>query len=144
MLEKHLLIKHSILKQFSIRKSISAKALKSVCKKIALNCSSEQEFNEKVRHVVSSIDPLSVPGTIPLSDFEKRNNFLNVVTHNIINYLTTQKTNEDEIGMILDAIEYSIKNKEVPFFDFFDEDGKPNSSGNRSDDDESEEDKKDF
>lgn len=138
-MEKHLLLKHGILKQFSIRKAISAQKLSQVCKKIAATCNTTSEFENKVRDIVERIDLRSIPGTIPLSDGEKKNNFLNVITNNILNYIASQKLPEEDVMMVLNALAYTIEKKDLPYFEFYNEDGTP--AMNDSDEDESDDDK---
>lgn len=136
-MEKHLLIKYGVLRQFSIRKSVSAKKLSIACKKLALTCKSESEFKDKVRSIIEDINPASVPGTIPISEGEKKNNYLNVVTNNIIQYFLNQRVKSDEIIMVLNAIAYAVENDTVPFFEFYDDDGNPTDDLDDDDSDES-------
>jgi hypothetical protein len=124
MNERHLLIKHGVLKEFSIRQVVPTKKLRDTCKKLALDCKTKQEFDDKIKQCILNINPMSVPGTIKFSDSEIKNNKLNIFTQNIINYFSSQKIPADEIYMILNAIAYSFHHKTLPYFEFYDESGK--------------------
>lgn len=126
MSENHLLLKHGILKEFSIRQIVPSKQLQETCRKIANSSKTKKEFDKKIKKYLMDINPNIIPGTIPLSEGELKNNKLNIITHNILNYFINQNIPTEEVLMVLNAIAYVMEHKTIPYFEFYNESGKSN------------------
>ena len=135
---KHLLLKEGILKEFSIRKAFSNTQFEKLCNQLSQTCKTQKEFQKKLNEKIVYIDHSKIPGSIPLTEGERQNALFNKIINELVPYLCEYNLNEDDVYRISHALEYCFKNKEIPWFRFFNEDGTYKSDENDDDVDDSE------
>lgn len=125
MNDKHLLIKHGILKEFSINKSLSNVKLNNYLKKLSSTCKTKKEFDDKVKKLLLNINADSVPGTIPKTEADLRNEHLNNITQYITQLFIKNNIHSSEVFMVLQALMYVFDSmsKSNSWFEFYDKDG---------------------